>query len=99
MERRKEAAAQAEEIKVVDEEGGASSGGQSAWAALVTMLKEKRIWWLSAIWSIISVGMDGLIFWIPLLIKYSSLPPNSGQNMLDVNSMLLGFLPLCFLKI
>lgn len=37
--------------------------------SFLAMVREWRIWWLALIWAIVSYGMDGLIFWIPLLIQ------------------------------
>ena len=47
------------------------------------MLRSWHIWYLGGIWAIVSVGMDGLIFWIPLLIKCAPLVAAPPQPMLD----------------
>lgn len=37
--------------------------------ALLQMLREWRVWLLAVVWGTLSAGMDGLVFWIPLIIK------------------------------
>lgn len=38
-------------------------------ATFLVVIREWRIWWLAVIWGIVCFGMDGLVFWIPLLIQ------------------------------
>ena len=71
--RRKEAAAAQKQqgAKSAPDEEGEPRDAQAptALGSLTTMLRSWHIWYLGCIWAIVSVGMDGLIFWIPLLIK------------------------------
>ena len=69
---RKEAALQKQQgAKVAADEEGEPCDAQAVTTlgSLTTMLRSWHIWYLGGIWAIVSVGMDGLIFWIPLLIK------------------------------
>ena len=63
-------------VHKVSTAGGADSQGTedegSQFQTFITMVKEWRIWWLAAIWAIVSYGMDGLVFWIPLPHPVSS---------------------------
>ena len=48
---------------------------KTAWQSLITMLSEWRIWWLSGIWMVVVLGLDCMVFWIPLMLRYPPPPP------------------------
>ncbi|KAK9837315.1 hypothetical protein WJX81_005659 [Elliptochloris bilobata] len=47
----------------------AATTDSSIWAPLLTAFASRHIWHLAGIWTLNAMGLDGIVFWAPLLVR------------------------------
>lgn len=57
-------------VSLAKEELKQESKDASPGSSLMSVLREWRMWWLSAIWAIVVLNIDLMVFWIPLMLRH-----------------------------